>query len=184
MKEKQQNIIQATMLLGIFLGVYQTVTLISMILTVNFKIGSFIFMLLTLGLPFVAGFLIKKFRDKNNIVFFPFSMAWLFSLLTFMFASLLSVMLFYLFLRFIDNGQFLANMSSMFEEFKQMLEQLNKLNDNTIPFSFFDQIDSYIEYYKSLSITGLIKDLFSTNLLWGNIFSLIIAIFVKRKKIA
>lgn len=170
------------MLLGIFLGVYQVLTLTSMILTVNFKIGSFIFMLLTLGLPFVAGFLIKKFRDKNNIVFFPFSMAWLFSLLTFMFASLLSVMLFYLFLRFIDNGQFLTNMSSMFEELKQTLEQSNKHNSNII--AFVDKIDSYIDYYNSLSITGLIKDLFSTNLLWGNIFSLIIAIFVKRKKIA
>lgn len=167
------------MLLGTFLGLYQAFTLASMVLALKFNTGFFIFLVLVIGLPFAAGFIIKKYRDKNNLLFFPFSMAWLFSMMTFLFASLLSVMLFYLFLRFIDNGQFITNTISLFEVFKEQTPDINPRLS-----AFAGQMDSYIEYYETLTLNGIIKDLFSTNLLWGNIYSLIIAAFIKRHKIA
>ena len=106
------NILQTSMTLGTYLGAYIILAYLVTLLTVKYPALSLLAVPLFIGIPVVAFFLIRRFRDSTQVPFFPFPISWMLSILTFLFATVLSCMVAYLYLRFLDNGALAAGLTA------------------------------------------------------------------------
>ena len=177
--------LQVSMTLGTYLGIYIILVYAITALTVKFSALSLIALPLMLGIPVVAFFLVKRFRDQSNIPYFPFPVSWMITLLTFLFATVLSCMAVYLYLRFIDHGAFSAGLMAWMEVMMQSSEDV--IGNMTDP----AQVEQYnkmmellrqsVTWFCSLPASGVAKQLIQTSLLWGNILSLIIALITAKR---
>lgn len=179
------DMLQVSMTLGTYLGIYIILVYAITALTVKFSALSLIALPLMLGIPVVAFFLVKRFRDQSNIPYFPFPVSWMITLLTFLFATVLSCMAVYLYLRFIDHGAFSAGLMAWMEVMMQSSEDV--IGNMTDP----AQVEQYnkmmellrqsVTWFCSLPASGVAKQLIQTSLLWGNILSLIIALITAKR---
>ena len=181
----QINILQTSMTLGTYLGVYMILVYAFMALSVRYTALTLISMPLMLGIPVIAFFLIKRFRDANCMPFFPFPISWMLTILMFLFATMLSCMAAYLYLRFIDKGAFSAAFMELMNSF--ILAQESVTSGMTDP-AQIEQYNSTLEMFRqtitwicSLSPSGMTKQLLQSSLMWGNILSLIIAIITAKR---
>lgn len=179
------NLMQVSMTLGTYLGLYIILAYAFTLLSVKFSALSVVAMILMLGIPVIAFFLIKRFRDANCKPFFPFPVSWMISILTFLFATMLSCMAAYLYLRFIDNGAFAAGLMERMDMI--MLASGSAAQELADPVQA-EQYNSTMELFKqtitwfcSLPASGMTKQLVQTSLMWGNILSLVIAIITTKR---
>ena len=179
------NLMQVSMTLGTYLGLYIILVYAFTLLSVKFSALSVVAMILMLGIPVIAFFLIKRFRDTNCKPFFPFPVSWMISILTFLFATMLSCMAAYLYLRFIDNGAFAAGLMERMDMI--MLASGSAAQELADPVQA-EQYNSTMELFKqtitrfcSLPASGMTKQLVQTSLMWGNILSLVIAIITTKR---
>ena len=181
----QINILQTSMTLGTYLGIYLILVYAFMALSVKYAALSLISMPLMLGIPVIAFFLIKTFRDANCKPFFPFPISWMLSILMFLFATMLSCMAAYFYLRFIDHGSFAAGLMERMNDV--LLAQQSATQAMTDPAqieqynSTLDMFRQTITWFCSLSPSALTKQLVQSSLLWGNILSLIIGIITAKR---
>ena len=192
-KENRQiikiNLMQVSMKLGTYLGLYIALAYAITVLTVKYPAISLIAFPVILGIPVMAYILIRRFRDSNNFPFFPFPVSWMVSILTFLFATVLSCMIAFLYLKFVDNGGFA---SSLMERMEFMIASSQNVTSNMTNPGQIEEYNSSLEllrqateWFCSLSASGMTKQLIQTSLLWGNILSLIIgAITSKRIRIS
>jgi hypothetical protein len=179
------NLLQASMTLGTTLGLYLILTYVITVLSLKYSLLSFLLMPLVIGIPVVAYLLVSRFRDSNQLPFFPFPISWILSVLMFLFASVLSCMTAYLYLRFIDQGALSASLMAYTEQFLQsMNESIAALTDPVK----IEQMNNYIEmmrqtvtWFCSLPASGVTKQLIQTSLMWGNILSLIIGLITTKR---
>lgn len=164
------NVLQVTMTMGTWLGLYQTVKLLSVPLGVSNPGFSLLFPLLAIGSPFFAWYLIRRFRDRTTPKFFPFSMGWMITLLTYLFATMLSCMVAYLYLRYVDKGALFSQMSKMFHDSSELLVASGMTQADASA-----QIARITEFIDSLTVVSAIKELISNSLFWGSICALVIA---------
>lgn len=179
------NVFQAAMTLGTYLGLYIILTYLLVGLTLKYSALSLIALPLMLGIPVVAFFLVKRFRDANCKPFFPFPVSWMITILTFLFATVLSCMTVYLYLRFIDKGALAAGMMEQMNTILQASDatiqamtdqaQIEQMHSN------MDAFKSIITWFCSLSPAAMTKQLIQSSLLWGNILSLIIGIIATKR---
>ena len=179
------NLMQVSMTLGTYLGLYITLVYAIAALSVKYMALSLIAISLMLGIPVIAFFLIKRFRDTNCKPFFPFPVSWILSILTFLFATMLSCMAAYLYLRFIDNGALAAGIMDRLNAYMLATESVTQGMTDT------DQIERYnatmelfkqtVTWFCSLPASGMTKQLVQSSLMWGNILSLIIAIITAKR---
>ena len=179
------NILQASMTLGTYLGAYIILVYLAMVLTVKYAAISLLALPLLFGIPVVAWFLIRRFRDSTKAPFFPFTVSWMLSILTFLFATVLSCMVAYLYLRYIDNGALAAGLTARMDLMMQssqaataamtdpaQVEQYNKM---------MEMMQQTITWYCSLPATAMTKQLIQASLMWGNIISLIIGLITSKR---
>lgn len=179
------NVFQTAMMLGTYLGLYIILVYALMGLTMKYSALSLVALPLLLGIPVVAFFLIKRFRDANCKPFFPFPVSWMITILTFLFATVLSCMAVYLYLRFIDKGALAAGMMEQMNTIIQASDatiqamtdqvQIDQIRSN------MDMFKSVITWFCSLSPSAMTKQLIQSSLLWGNILSLIIGIIATKR---
>ena len=179
------NLMQVSMTLGTYLGLYIILVYALTALSVKYSILSFFAASLMLGIPVIAYFLIRRFRDTNCKPFFPFPVSWIISILTFLFATMLSCTAAYLYLRFIDNGALTAGIMERMDAV--MLASDSVKQDMTDP-AQVAQYNSTLELFKqtvtwfcSLPASGITKQLVQASLMWGNILSLIIALITAKR---
>lgn len=179
------NLLQVSMTLGTYLGLYIILVYAITVLSVKFNALSLLAMPLMLGIPVIAYLLIRHFREKNCKPFFPFPVSWMISILTFLFATMLSCMAAYLYLRFIDNGAFAAGMMERMDMI--MLSSDSAAQVFTDPAqaeqynSTMELLKQTVAWFCSLPASGMTKQLVQTSLMWGNILSLIIAIITAKR---
>jgi membrane protein implicated in regulation of membrane protease activity len=179
------NILQTSMTLGTYLGAYIILAYLVTLLTVKYPALSLLAVPLFIGIPVVAFFLIRRFRDSTQAPFFPFPISWMISILTFLFATALSCMVAYLYLRFIDNGALASGLMARMEE---MMAQSGAV---TSAFTDPAQVEQYnqtmelfrqtITWFCSLPASGVTKQLIQTSLVWGNILSLFIGLLTAKR---
>ena len=179
------NLFQVSMTLGTYLGLYIILAYALTALSVKYAAFSLIAMPLFLGIPVIAFFLIKRFRDTNCKPFFPFPISWMLTVLTFLFATMLSCMVAYLYLRFIDNGAFAAG---LMERLNMIISSSDSVTQTLTDPVQVEQYNSTMELLKqtvtwfcSLPASGVTKQLAQTSLMWGNILSLIIALITTKR---
>ena len=179
------NILQTSMTLGTYLGAYIILAYLASVLTVKYTALSLLAIPLFIGIPFVAFFLIRRFRDSTQAPFFPFPVSWMLSILTFLFATVLSCMVAYLYLRFIDNGALAAGLTARMNEIMQSSQTM------TATMTDHAQVEQYnktmelmqqtIAWFCSLPASAMTKQLIQSSLMWGNIISLIIGLLTAKR---
>lgn len=178
-KDKNQtSLINIAMKLGTYLGFYQIVKYALIVLTLNNPLFSLLLMAAIIGVPFFIYFLIKRYRDKNTDGYFPFAISWMLTLATIFFATIFSVMGFYLYLRYIDQGSFFDSIITQVQNTK-VLYSTSEIADSE---SIISQLDMFLDLFKSMTIMELTKQLLSMSLFWGNLIAIVVALFTAKNK--
>lgn len=179
------NVFQSSMTLGSKLGAYMILTYAILFLSLYFDFMSLLALPAMVGIPFVAYFLLKKFRDSESPEFYPFPVSWMMSILTFLFAGVLSCMAVFVFLKFFKPAGLEQVMLSHIDQFTAVMQQAaTGQTDQSRIDAMNGQIDSMVKTLKwicSLSASAFTKMLVQSSLTWGNIFSLIIGIIVAKR---
>ena len=131
------------------------------------------FMILFIASPFYAAYLAKCFRKKycNNVM--RFTQAWLFILMEYICASLLSAIAIYIYLKFFDSTVITDTMSKMV----QIIEQQPQIYGDSAT-----QFKEAFEFYSNLSIRDIVLNITTSNLMNGTIIAPVIALFIKRNQ--
>ena len=179
------NILQTSMTLGTYLGAYIILVYLAIMLTIRYSILSLISIPLMIGIPVVAFFLIRRFRDSTQVPFFPFPVSWMLSILTFLFATVLSCMVAYLYLRFLDHGSLAAGLTALMDSMKQSSEALTAAMTDPAQVEQYNKtmelMQQTIAWYSSLPASAMTKQLIQSSLMWGNIISLIIGLLTAKR---
>ncbi len=182
MAEKLQNIniSQGAMRLGIWLGLYQTVKLALFPLALKYPTLTLLLIIVAVGVPFFLWRLVRNFRDNETNGFFPFISAWLLSMMTILFATMISSIVAYLYLRYIDGGSFMTAMAAQMEASKAMIfsGDLPVADTNAA----VKTVENVIELFSSMTPLEFTKQIISSTLFWGNLFSIVIALITARIK--
>jgi hypothetical protein len=164
----QYNAMQA----GTFLGIFFILKFPFLPLGLGNPFFYLMFIVMTCAVPFLMYYYGKAYRDKccgGSIRFFS---AWLFLLLTFVFASLLVALGHYIYFRYIDGGYILGKVS----------EAMNMMKSNPVfPKEYNVQMSAMLDQMSSLSPIKIVFQLISQNVIYGNILSLIVALFVMKR---
>ena len=179
------NILQTSMTLGTYLGAYIILAYLAMVLTVKYAAISLLAVPLMIGIPVVAYFLIRRFRDSIKAPFFPFPVSWILSILTFLFATVLSCMVAYLYLRFIDHGALAAGLTARMDMMLQSSEAMTAAMTDPAQIEQYNKtmelMQQTIAWFCSLPASAMTKQLIQSSLMWGNIISLIIGLLTAKR---
>ena len=179
------HLFQVAMTLGTYLGSYIILVYLVTALAVRFAGLSLIAMPLFVGIPVVAFLLVKRFRDNNAMPFFPFPISWIITILMFLFATVLSCMVAYLYLRFIDHGAFTAGIMTHMEAVIQSTNEAIAAMTDPVQIeqmnTFLDLMRQTVTWFCSLPASGITKQLIQSSLMWGNILSIIIALITAKR---
>ena len=142
------NVLQVAMNVGTALGVYLIVFYLLLALAVKHAGLTLLALPMMLGIPVFAWYLIRRYRDSTNIPFFPFPVSWMLSILTFLFATALSCMAAYLYLRFLDHGE----LAQALMENREIVMSRERLAQLACGYDFVGEtniIDVYIRHLRS-----------------------------------
>lgn len=157
---------------GTILGVYYILKFILYIVGLKTNSLGFLFLILTLAVPFIGYYYGRMFRDKVLKGYIGFAQSWLFIFLMYIFASLLVAVAHYIYFQFIDKGFILETLYHLHDQFTAMnlpdMEfQLIQLKDN-------------LDIISKMSVMDITLALFSFNMSFGSLVALPTALFVKR----
>ncbi len=160
------------MLAGTYLGIFFILKFPFLPLGLGNPFFYLLFVVMTFAVPFLMYYYGRMFREKccgGHIRFFT---AWLFLLLTFVFASLLVAVAHYIYFRYVDGGYILGKVS----------EAMNAMKGNPVfPKEYNVQMSAMLNEMSSLSPIKIVFQLISQNVIYGNILSLIVALFVMKR---
>lgn len=157
---------------GTYLGILWIIKFPLYPMGLRYPIFQLLFMALTVAAPFVAYYYVRMYRDKVCGGSIRFLNAWVFTMLMYMFAALLTAVEHYIYFRYIDNGYIGNSLSAALHSMKgsQVLSQESMS-------LFLAAIDDFC----SLSPIKQTLQLISQNVIYGNILSLITALFVMKR---
>ena len=179
------NILQTAMTLGTYLGAYIILAYLATLLTVKYPAASLLAVPLFIGIPVVAFLLVRRFRDSTKVPYFPFPVSWIISILTFLFATVLSCMAAYLYLRFLDHGALAAGLTARMDMMMQSSQEATALMTDPAQIEHYNRtmelMQQTIAWFCSLPASGMTKQLIETSLMWGNIISLIVGLLTAKR---
>ena len=118
-----------------------------------------LFIVLTIGVPFLGYIFAKKFRERHCDGSITFSRAFLFTTFMYMFASLFVAVVHYIYFRYIDGG-------FVFEAYRSSL----------------NQFEEAIDLLSGLTPLEMTFQLISQNMFYGMLMAIPTALIVMRKK--
>lgn len=172
MTENKSYLQKYAMHFGTYMGVYWTLKFILFPLGFTIPFLSFLFIILTLAVPFIGYHYTKMYRDKICGGSIQFSHAILFCIFLYMFASLLVAVAHYVYFQFIDHG-FIIN--SYIQLWDELIEKTPALNENK---EIFKQA---IDSARSLSAINITMQLLSWDVFWGIFLALPTGLMVMKK---
>ena len=174
MAESRSHIQKYAMHFGTYMGIYWILkfSLFPLGLTIPFL--PFLFLGLTLGVPFMGYYYTRIYRNKICGGEISFGHAWMFSVFMYMFAALLTAVAHYIYFRFIDHGYIINTYTNI----------LNAATQNTLPGmdSYITQIKEAMNVIKAFSPTDITLQLLSQNVFYCSILAIPTALIVMKKK--
>ena len=179
MAEKNQttDILQAAMVLGVWLAGYQIIKLALFVFTLKSQLLALPFFAMAAGVPFIACRLVRKFRDSNSMNIFPFITAWLLTLMTFLCATVLSGVVAFIYLNWFDHGFLVSALSEQISESLQIYQSAGNTASMQKMAEMMEDVQKMLDVMTPVAMT---RQLITSALSWGNIFSLVIAILTAR----
>ena len=170
-KNERVSLTNKTMILGTILGAYQIVKYLVFALSLSMPSMSFLFIIMALGVPVVAFYLQKRFRDKYSPKVFPFFVSWMTSFLTFFYSVVLSMVVCYIALELFDkDGTFFTLLSNQMVVSADLYRSIEGVDAELI-----EMMDRYAKAFSTMQPLALIKMVIPTVFSTGNILSVIIA---------
>lgn len=173
MAEGRQFLQKYAMHFGTFMGVYWVLKFILFPLGLLVPFLFFLYLGLTLGIPFMGYYYTKMYRDKACGGYIDFGHAWLFTMAMFMFSSILTSAAHFIYFRFIDNGHILHSYRSLIDNAMQLNVQGTE--------GYFTQIQESLDLFASLTPIDITLQLLSTNVFLAAFLSLFISLFIQKK---
>nr|WP_320059737.1 DUF4199 domain-containing protein [uncultured Bacteroides sp.] len=177
MTENRNYLQKYAMHFGTYMGAYWVLKFILFPLGLTIPFLLFLFIGLTLGVPFMGYYYARMYRNKICGGEISFVQAWIFTVFMYMFAALLTATAHFIYFRFIDQG-FIINTYTV-------------LLDNALQAgvpgmgTYISQFKEAMEVLRSLSPIDITLQLLSQNVFYGSILAIPTALVVmKKKKIA
>lgn len=171
--DKRKEFYQAAMYNGTLLGAVWSVMYLLLFIGTDNIISMMLCMALFVSSPFIAANLAIKHRRKewNNTM--GYLQAWIFVFYMYVCATLLSALVSYIYLTFIDGG-------AMFMTLQKILDESLKLAGTDALLA--QQIEQTKNIIEQTTTGDFVWQLMSRNFFDATIMPLIIALFVKRKR--
>ena len=147
------------LLFGLFSGSYLLLAL-----------SYLIFLLGTVSVPLIAFFMARRFRKRVCGGFLRFGSAWMFVTFIYLFAALLAAVGHYAYFQFLDGGAFFQTLFSLAND--------SDLNAHPELKEMFAQSR---DVFLSLTPIDITMQMLSSNILYGTLQALLIALFVARR---
>lgn len=159
---------------GLYMGIFWAVKFVFFPLGFSYPVFSFIFLLLTIMVPFVGAWFVKKIRDGVLDGCLGFWQAFLLSTNIYMYASLIAAIVHFIYFRFIDNG-FILN------SYLESVNQMQELLGSGEAAANIEMLKANVELMGTLSPIQIVFSLLSNNVVFGLFISLLAAVFLKRR---
>lgn len=174
MAENRGYMQRYAMLFGTYMGGFWILKFILFPVGLSVPFLLFLFMGLTLCVPFMGYYYARMYRNQVCGGGISFLHAWIFTVFMYMFAALLAAVAHYIYFRFIDHGYVINTCETMVDTLAQ---------------SNMPGMDSYIATYQEaletarlLSPIDITLQMISSNVFWGSILAFPTALFVMRRK--
>ncbi|NDV65908.1 DUF4199 domain-containing protein [Bacteroides sp. 224] len=173
MNENKVSIQKYAMHFGTYMGIFWILKFALFPIGMTNPFLMFLFIGFTFTVPFLAYYFAKSFRDKICGGSITFVQAWVFLIFVFLFASLLTAMAHYIYFRYLDHGHIINTYAQM----------LNTIPENATAIqAYTNQINEAINQIRAMTPIEISMQLLSSNVLNCSILSLIISLFVAKKK--
>lgn len=173
MKQNMNKLKEAAMRFGTIMGLFWIFKLTFFVFGLNNSLFGFIFISLTLMVPFLGFAFTKRYRNSICGGYITFSHAFAFSVMMYFFAALLCAVGHYIYFRFLDNGFLIGEYSKLVSDIKDL--KINETEDLT------DQMNLILDTISSLTPIKITIQLLSQNIFYSTIISAITAIFVAKR---
>lgn len=174
MTENRGYMQRYAMLFGTYLGGFWILKFILFPLGLSIPFLLFLFMGLTLCVPFMGYHYTRMYRNQVCGGSISFLHAWIFTVFMYMFAALLAAVAHYIYFQFIDHGYVLNAYET----------QLNTLAHSNIP-GMEEYVDTYreaLDLARMSTPIDITLQLVSWNVFCGSLLALPTALFVMRRK--
>lgn len=173
METRNRSYLQSyAMLYGTYMGLFWILKFPLFPIGIRYPFFLLIYATLTVAVPFLGYYYARQYRDRVCGGSIRFINAWVFLLLIYMFAALLTAVCHYIYFSFFDKG-------FIFNTYDKMIDEMN----NPIFKKYhYAQAKAMIREFESLTPIKITLQLISTNVFYGNILALITAPFVMKKK--
>ena len=171
---------------GAVVGLYYIVKFCLFPLSLHTTMAAFLFLGLTLVVPFLVFLLVKRYRDQYCNGRLEFVRAWAFVVLVMGFGSLLASAAHYVYFAYIDGG-------AMVGALVQSIEQLQGVDLSTLEDADAEAVAQFGQYVEmmeqavvqlqGMSAIEITMGMLSNNFSWSIVLSLPIALIVSMRKI-
>lgn len=173
MTESRSSLQKYAMHFGTYMGVYWILKFILFPLGLSIPFLLFLFIGLTLGVPFMGYYYVRIYRDKVCGGSIKFLQAWVFTIFMYLFAALLAAVAHFVYFQFIDQG-------FIVQTYTTMLEGMSQANTPGME-AYIGQLKEMMTVVSSLTPIDITLQLISQNVSYGTLLGLPTALFVMRK---
>lgn len=170
---EKKGYMQYAMLFGTYLGGYWILKFILFPLGLTVPLLSFLFVGLTLCVPFMGYYYVRMYRNTVCEGRISFMQAWVFTVFMYMFAALLTAVAHYVYFRFIDQGYIVSAYESQID----LLKQSGVKEIEAYAVTFREALDTI----KSLTPIDITMQLVSWNVFCGAMLAIPTALFVMKR---
>ncbi|MDR0891530.1 MAG: DUF4199 domain-containing protein [Mediterranea sp.] len=172
MTENRSYLQKYAMHFGTYMGVYWVLKFILFPLAFRIPFFQFLFVVLTLAVPFIGYFYVKIYRDKVCGGAISFAHAAVFCTIMYVSASLLVAVAHYVYFQFIDHGFLIDTFSTYWDQLMTQMPALLEHQDN---------VRMLIDDFRSASPIEITMRLFSSDIFWGLVLIVPTGLMVMRR---
>lgn len=162
------------MLFGTYMGGYWILKFILFPLGLSVPFLLFLFMILTLCVPFMGYYYARMYRNHACGGSISFLHAWVFTVFMYMFAALLAAVAHYIYFHFIDHGYVINTYETMIDT----LAQSNMPGMDT----YIATCREALETARLVTPIDITLQIISWDVFWGSILAFPTALFVMKRK--
>jgi hypothetical protein len=162
------------MLYGTYLGLFGVFTFLMFPLGMHNPFFLLLFIGLSIASLFVAYYLTRTYRDRVSGGTISFAQGWWFTIVMYMYASILLGLAYYVYFRFLDHGALVAFMQGQYD--------LLEANGSEVLESQLAQTKEAIDLMASMTPIDIAFSRCAGNMMLGFFVGIVIALFVRRTK--
>ncbi len=192
MNQKRISLTQHAMHYGTSMGIFWIISFAIFVAACYTPSLFTLFVITLLCVPVLAWWMARDFRDKTMGGYIHWIHAWSFTTFIFLFAGLLAGVAHYIFFAFIDHGMIMEHGLAYYTAALQDVQQGTGHFGSTFAapevadqkeqvIAMLKQVIDMLKKLQDINAINLAVNIFTSNIFYGSIISLVIALIVQRK---